>query len=168
MGIKPKFSRADIRKEILSKWAVHDQNIFGIIAYVGEDFVTKAKSSLNIDPGAYPKGDYTDRTANLRGSIGYFILRNGRVTRKHLEGTSEGQNAANSLIHSVQRLRKGYQLIGVAGMEYASYLEAMGYNVISSQAEVALVDLSRMLKTYASRKGFDFDIGASSVKTVMR
>lgn len=168
MGIKPKFSRADIRKEILSKWAVHDRNIFSIIAYAGEDFVTKAKSSLNIDPGAFPKGDYTDRTANLRGSIGYFILKNGKVIRKHLEGTSEGQNAANSLVNSIQKLRKGYQLVGVAGMEYASYLEAMGYNVISSQAEVTMVDLSQMLKTYASKKGFDFDIGSSSVKTVMR
>ena len=167
MGIKPKFTRADIRKEIQAKWALHERNIFGIMAYVGEDFVTKVRSSISIYSGAFPKGDYTDRTANLRGSIGYFILKDGRIVKKNLEGTSEGKSAASSMVSDTPKI-KGYQLIGVAGMEYASYLEAMGYNVISSQAEGALVDMSRMLKTYASSKGFDLEMGALSVKSVMR
>ena len=167
MGIKPKFTSTDIRKEINQNWAKIEKSIFGIIAYAGEEFVTKAKQGLSIDSGIFQKGDYTDRTANLRGSIGYFILKNGNVVKKNLKGSAEGQSAAESMLNNVQKLGKSYQLIGVAGMDYASYVEAMGYNVITSQADVVLVDLSKTLKNFAAKKGFDFDV-SNGVMTEMR
>jgi hypothetical protein len=168
MGIRAKFNRADVRRMIQRDWARIEANLFSIMAYVGEDFLTKVRAGLSIDSGAFPKGDYRDQTANLRSSTGYFILRDGVIVQGNTSGTAEGQQAAKSMLGSVSKLKKGYQLIGVAGMDYASRLEAMGYNVISSQAEVAMVDLSKQLKSYAAKKGFDMQIGVSGVNVEMR
>jgi hypothetical protein len=41
---------------------------------------------------------------------------------------------------------KGFQLIGVAGMNYASHVESKGYNVISYQADVCMVNLGVSLE----------------------
>jgi hypothetical protein len=58
--------------------------------------------------------------------------------------------------------KSGYQLIGVAGMEYASEVEARGYNVITSQADTAIIDLTSSLKSFKDRMnkkgiGVDYD-----------
>jgi hypothetical protein len=168
MGIKAKFSRADVRKMIQLKKAKIEVDILDIMAYVGEEFVANVRNGVAIDQGAFPKGDYTDRTANLRGSIGYFILKNGSIVKRALSGSKEGKTAAKTMLASIPKKGSGYHLIGVAGMDYASYLEAMGYNVISSQSQVALVDLSKYLKAYAGRKGFDMDVNNSGVMVQMR
>jgi len=167
MGIKAKFDKNYVRKEIAAQMAKIEGSILQILAFVGEDFVSKARQALSIDAGLFKKGDYTDRTANLRGSIGYFILKNGRIVKRGLEGTSEGKSAALSMLSDVKKVEKGFQLVGVAGMDYASHVEAMGYNVITSQAEVALVDLSSMLRTFAAKKGFSIDV-RNGVVTAMR
>jgi len=62
------------------------------------------------------------------------------------------------------KVKHGYQLIGVAGMDYASYVESMGYNVISAQSVVAIEGLEKSLLKFKDRlnkKGVDagFDIG---------
>lgn len=168
MGIKAKFNRADVRRMIQSDWAKIEANLFSIMAYVGESYLTKVRAGLSIDSGAFPKGNYQDQTANLRSSTGYFILKDGLIVKGNTSGTPEGQQAAKSMLGSLPKLKRGYQLIGVAGMDYASRLEAMGYNVISSQAEVAMVDLSKQLKAYAAKKGFDMDVDFTGVMAQMR
>jgi hypothetical protein len=40
----------------------------------------------------------------------------------------------------------GFHLILIAGMNYASYVESKGYNVISYQADVCMIDLSLHLE----------------------
>jgi len=40
----------------------------------------------------------------------------------------------------------GFQLILIAGMNYASYVESKGYNVISYQADICMVDLGFYLE----------------------
>lgn len=148
MGIKGHFNIDDILKKELQ--AIED-NVLGILQRVGEEFVTDARSALNINAGAFPKGDFTDQTANLRSSIGYFLLNNGEVVAESLSGTAEGVLAAKEplLNHS----GRGYSIMGVAGMEYASYLESMGYNVISSQNLNLIVDLTNLLKKYTATLG---------------
>lgn len=170
MGITPKFSSADVRRDIERQWAKIEAQLLSIIFRVGEQFVSDARRAIGIDAGAFPKGDYQDQTANLRSSIGYAVLRDGQIVKLNLEGKGkqEGMAAAMSLLGTIPKTPNGYQLIGMAGMEYASYLEAMGYNVISSQSEVALADLSKMLKAYAARRGFDMDIDANGVMVSMR
>jgi hypothetical protein len=120
--------------------------IIAIFQRIGETFVTEAKDALNISPAAFPKGDYQDRTKNLRSSIGYFVLKDGQIVNSKIEGTSMGTATSKVVLASIPK--SGYQLIGVAGMEYASYVESRGYNVITSQKEVAFVNLERLLQRF--------------------
>lgn len=153
MGLVPQFTAADITREIDGAILNIEAGIIEVLRYVGEDWVKNARENLNIT-GAFPKGDYTDRTSNLRSSIGFFILKDGTIIDENLQGTPTGNSAARSAIVRVPKT--GYQLIGVAGMDYASHVENMGYNVITSQQDVALVDLRDMLREYqekVNRKG---------------
>lgn len=168
MAIKARFKNADVRKMIESQWQRIESDLFLIMAKVGEEFVTNVRSGLSIDAGAFPKGDYMDDTSNLRSSVGYFILKDGAIIQSNTKGSGTGQQAAKSMVGEINPVKKGYHLIGVAGMEYASRLEALGYNVISSQATVALVDISKQLKAYAAKKGFDMDVSYTGVMVQMR
>src|SRR5690554_2025618 len=160
MAIKPKFTPQDINRMLQQHLDHINSGIVTIFQRVGEEFVRDARMGIDINSGAFPKGDYTDQTANLRSSIGYFILRDGNVVAENLSGTSKGVSAARAVLTKVGK--EGYSIVGVAGMEYASYLESMGYNVISSQNLNLIVDLSDRLKKFADRAGkkglsLDFD-----------
>jgi hypothetical protein len=154
MGLIPRFTDTDVQRATFQGMQAIENGIVDVMKYVGETFVRDARNAVNID-GAFPKGDYTDRTANLRASIGFVVLKDGVVIEDGLTGsTAEGTAAAKSAIAQIPK--SGYQLIGVAGMEYASYVEAKGYNVITSQADMAIVDLRRLLfkmRDAFSRKG---------------
>ena len=85
---------------------------------VGERCITEARDN----------GSYTDRTGNLRNSVGYMVL---------LDGVVQSQGNINK--HNQEQIEKinvkypkGLVLIVVAGKNYAAYVEAKGYNVLSS------------------------------------
>ena len=100
------------------------------------------------------QGGFGDVTGNLRSSIGYFILKDGKIIIENrklsTKGTDKitGYGAAIHLLNEVQKIT-GYQLIGVAGMGYAAYVESLGYNVITIQADVALINLKTILRKAA-------------------
>lgn len=147
--LKPKFGKDYIRKELARQRQAIVSNLASIAAKEGEKFLAEARSSINIDTGAFPQGDFTDRTGNLRSSIGYAVLVDGEVMVSKIPNTAEGISAFTNILESLPWAR-GIIFVGMAGMEYASYLEAMGYNVISSQWDVAMVDLTAALKKYES------------------
>lgn len=92
-------------------------------------------------------GSYTDHTGNLRNSIGYVVVQYGRIIaesfkynrRVRPDGNPKGNKGADEahakgLEHarSVARelpANKTY-LVWVAGMEYAKYVEAKGFDVL--------------------------------------
>lgn len=170
MGLTPKYSTKDVERMIAGGVIRIENDIIQILEYCGEQFVSEARQALNIS-AVFPKGDYSDRTTNLRSSIGYFVVSNGDIVSSGLKGTSKGMTAAKRAIGGIPK--GGYQLIGVAGMEYASYVESMGYNVITSQQDTVLVDLKDLLKDYQRRmndKGLalDYDIVGSLTKGMYR
>lgn len=77
-------------------------------------------------------GSYTDRTGNLRNSIGYVVIQYGRVVKDGFE-SSEPQTKARTIALDTARSLDGNKtyLVWVAGMEYAKYVEAKGFDVIS-------------------------------------
>ncbi|HOZ15960.1 MAG TPA: hypothetical protein PLH91_03710 [Tenuifilaceae bacterium] len=149
---RPKFNKDFIRKELLRQRQEIVHGIVDICHYVGEKFVKEARQAMSIDSGIFPKNDYTDRTGNLRQSIGYILILDGKVLFSRQPDNPEGMSYYNFLISSLPKA-KGLWLVGMAGMKYASYVESMGYNVITSQSEMVFVDLSRMLKSYAESSG---------------
>lgn len=108
------------------------------LSVVGERCVKYARDDMS------SARHFTDRTANLRNSIGYIIVQDGRVILTSFSGntaSSEGYKGDAALAHQkgltyAQSVAQGYSpdrtyLIVVAGMEYAIYVEAKGYDVIT-------------------------------------
>jgi len=106
--------------------------------YTGEQFVKDARQMKKSD------GGFGDVTGNLRSSIGYFILKDGQIIKSNLKGKASGKSAAQQFVETLPK-KMGFQLIGIAGMNYASTVESKGKNVISIQAEAALIDLKDLL-----------------------
>ena len=97
---------------------------------VGERCITEARDN----------GSYTDRTGHLRSSVGYVVL---------LDGVVQSQGNINK--HHQEQIEKikvkypkGLVLIVVAGKNYAAYVEAKGYNVLSS-AELMAENILKQL-----------------------
>lgn len=171
MGLIPKFNDADVRRSLERGAAQIHDGIIKIFRYVGEQFVSDARDNLNIS-GAFHKGDYQDQTTNLRSSIGYFVFHNGVVITADMDGSMTGMMSAQDAAANVTQ-GQGYELIGVAGMDYASAVESRGYNVITSQADLALVDLKKTMDRFVSRMnnknlGMDYDIVGNLVTTATR
>ena len=114
--------------------------------YVGEQCIIEAREA----------GNYTDQTGNLRSSIGYAVVMDGKVVQRDCidkvkqgdKGVSEGDDYLSKRIKKARK--KGIVLIVTAGMNYAEYVEAKGYNVLSSSELKA----GPLVKSLLTRLGF--------------
>jgi len=170
MGITPRFTPQQLAQETQRQLRGIENGIINALNQAGFEFMRDARANVEgISGSAFPKGNYQDHTTNLRSSVGFFVLRNGSVIQAQLEGTGEGTTAARALLEIVPKFPKGYQLVGVAGMDYASYVESKGYNVITSQADATLVNLDKYLKDFAASKNISgFDMNTTGVSTAMK
>ena len=101
--------------------------IVNTFLYVGESCIREARDN----------GSYMDRTGNLRSSIGYVVVVDGQIVRKNVvdlvkNGTEGTKEAEAFLERLASEHSSGICLIVVAGMNYASYVEGRGYNVLTS------------------------------------
>lgn len=95
-------------------------------------------------------GEYVDQTGNLRSSVGYVVVFDGKivqmssfeVVKEGVEGSKAGKDYALSIVNSFP---KGIALIVVAGMEYASYVSSK-VNVLESAELLAEKLVPQMLK----------------------
>jgi hypothetical protein len=118
-----------------------------LLDYVGLECVKEARTARR----------YTDRTGNLRSSTGYYVLYEGRVVKKGgfeavspqaAQGPSEG---AKFIARVASEHPSGIVLIVVAGMSYAAYVEANGYNVLDSAEKMAGKLVPQLLKDLGLR-----------------
>lgn len=126
-----------IRKKYEAMKKNLNQKILRNLEYIAEDVLNDARR----------KGSYTDRTGNLRSSIGCRIYFNGNPVRSYavqLVGTpteperrlslEELQSNFNDAMeqYAAEHIAdvEGYTIVLVAGMNYAYYVEAKGYNVL--------------------------------------
>lgn len=101
------------------------------LAYAGEAAVREMRS--------YTGRTYTDRTGNLRSSTGYVLVRDGKVVSasaferagRGSEGEHGGKTGEAFARSLAEQYAKGYALIIVAGMNYASYVQDKGLYVCS-------------------------------------
>jgi hypothetical protein len=121
-GLRPLFTSKVIRDYLQEQAEEMDRKTGQALMFLGEKFVNQARL----------EGNYTDRTGNLRSSIGYVVLRNGQEFGSNYEGKASGVARAKEFISEIkQEFDKGWVLIGVAGMKYAAYVEAKNYDVIT-------------------------------------
>lgn len=138
----PKFKKADIRKLLLTrKQRILDAVLLNL-QRIGEEFVINARNT----------DTYKDRTGNLRGSIGYVILFDGKQMSADLDGTIDGITFARQAIVEVRKnYPQGFALIGVAGMDYAAAVESKGFDVITSSSQVAEENLKVAVKRISQK-----------------
>jgi hypothetical protein len=140
-------------KEIES---VHERILDSFIR-AGENFIIQARNQFGGGGGgkeaareaAHALGLYADDTTNLRNSIGYYIFHKGEMVYKNTDGKGSAHEGESTydLGEALEKIDpSGYQLIGFAGMNYASYVEAKGYNVITTQSETCILNLTGFLQ----------------------
>lgn len=104
-------------------------------------------------------GTYTDHTGNLRNSIGYVVVQYGQIATENFNiGREHREAKAQARVYALDVARelpadKTY-LVWVAGMEYAKYVEAKGFDVlegsgnwVESTAEELKAEFVRFLKS---------------------
>lgn len=114
---------------------------------VGEQVLNQARST----------NSYKDQTGNLRSSIGYVVAVDGEVVQSSsfevvkdgADGSRDGKSYAFDL---VKQFPEGIVLIVVAGMNYASYVSAKGYDVLDSSEVLA----DRLVPEILKQLGFNF------------
>lgn len=122
-GLTPLWKKSDIRKLFDKLGERAEFVIMDLLQRTGEEFVKIARL----------EGNYIDHTGNLRSSIGYVIVKDGSIAGRNFQvseqagtdkqtGRREGEQLAMDL---VKTFSKGYVMIGVAGMKYAVFVEAM-------------------------------------------
>ncbi len=131
--IKIKFTPKDVLK---GKVETLIGKMIRTFNYIGNQCIIEAREN----------GNYTDRTTNLRNSIGYVVLLNGVVQNKSLKG----KHSKKLIEELMPKYSKGIVLIVVAGMHYATYVEAKNYNVLSSAELLA----ERQVPILLTRLGF--------------
>lgn len=104
------------------------------LSYLGEMCVIEAKDRPQ-------ESSWFDQSGNLRSSIGYIIVHNGKTikysefnqVKQGRDGIKEGKELATEL---AKQYTSGYALIVVAGMNYAELVEAMDSKVVLASAEL--------------------------------
>lgn len=136
--IIPKFKVSDIKKSLMQHKQIIVDAMVRRLQFIGEKFILNGRE----------KGTYQDRTGNLRSSIAYVILFDGKQLSKNFEGaTKEGVRFAKKAIADISaKYPQGFAFIGVAGMEYAAAVESRGYDVITSSATIAATSLKNSMK----------------------
>lgn len=130
-----------------------DAMIVKNLCYVGETCVKFAREPHHLNWG--------DRTGNLRSSIGYVVLRDGRPLANGMPRTfsgpdgdgSQGPEAAQRLLAKIQAEQPdGYVLAVCAGMEYASFVESVHHRDVLTGAQLRGEELAERLLTALFKK----------------
>lgn len=148
MAIKPNFTKDDVRKRFDAFLNEIEKKQIARLQRLGEMCLVEARTN---------KG-YMMQTGALLSSTGYEVFVDGVAIHSQFDATSGAEsNAAETGIKSGQSIAetigkgtKGIALVVVAGMNYAAYVEAKGYNVLSSAKHLAERELPRMLEKLIS------------------
>ena len=142
MPLKKNFDPDKLNEFLMKHTIVQlDERIVDQLYYLGEMCVNEARQN----------GSYKDRTGNLRSSIGYGVFKDGQPIGtggfEPLEGaTDEGSQTGRNLLMKIGgEHTEGYVLVVVAGMNYGVYVEARGYNVLTSSELLAERELPGLL-----------------------
>lgn len=143
MGIRQLTPIEEVNDYLLENIDRIEQRIARNLSFVGDSCLTAARST----------NSYKDRSGNLRSSIGYVIVKNGKIISQVIHaagsgddrktGVSEGEKFMREI---VRQFPEGIALIVVAGMNYAGYVSAKGYDVLDS-AELLAEQLVPQLMT---------------------
>jgi hypothetical protein bfra3_11836 len=144
MGIKMITSMSEINAAIKAEVERVNTLTIRALSYLGELCIIEAKDRPQ-------ELSWFDQSGNLRSSIGYVIVHNGKIikystfnqVKQGTDGIKEGKELATEI---AKQYVSGYALIVVAGMNYAELVEAMdNKNVLASAELFARKELPKMM-----------------------
>ena len=113
-----------------------EDKVTRILRYCAEEAINEARIA----------GSYKDVTGNLRASVGYAIILNGRIVEENFTGANEGVSKGKSLAQTLAAQQPEIALVVVAGMKYASQVESRGRNVLTTAEQLAKTMVPNLLK----------------------
>ena len=141
MGITSNF-KGNIDETFRAFLAEVERQIIDSLCRVGEEAVKLAK----LIP---PERGFNDQTGNLRSSIGYVVVKDGKpvnVSFGAVKGGHAGVNEGQRLALQVgSNYTDGYALVVVAGMNYAVHVESKGRDVLTSAEKFAEKEIAKEL-----------------------
>lgn len=140
MAITPTFDKNIINKQFTLFLERYEKNVLFSLTQLGED----CRNHL------IKTREYTDRTANLKSSSGYAVIKNGKIVKSVFEASTgkkglavEGQTTGQNLVATLARnYRNSYALVVVAGMNYAVHVQKSGRNVLGQTEAFAKGELN--------------------------
>lgn len=145
MGLKANFSVNSIRARFEKLSQKIDHEYLEALQVVGIQAVNYARNS-----SGFTYREYQDQSGNLRSSVGFIILKDGKVIDENFEsaphGDENGTGVATGKSHAQTvgaNYPNGYVLIIVAGMDYAAAVESKGYDVITGASLFAEEELPK-------------------------
>lgn len=161
MPIKQTTPRASLQQAIYKRIGKIENVIIDRLFETGEQVVKYARELPSPSLADFPEGQqekgkvpphqphYIDWSGNLRSSIGYAILKDGKTIHMSdftpVKGGEEGARKGKAFLESlISNHSTGIALVVVAGMPYAAYVEAKGYDVLDS-AEIKAEEIVERL-----------------------
>lgn len=142
MGITVQTPMAEIRRELEREVELRKRVLRRSLLAAAEE-ISNTATAGSTNP-------YTDRTGNLRSSVGAVVVQDGKIVGRRgfekvnhgVDGDAEGRDYAESL---AKNSPSGTVLIAVAGKKYASYVADKGYDVLDSAELLAERIVPQML-----------------------
>ena len=146
ISIKADFNMADIEKQINNATQAWFNNLLETFRTKGREFTKRAREQTKSD------GGFGNITWNLRGSIGYILLNDGVVIESYFPPLPDGElgrvtgDAYAREIAAGNGFDNGIVLILVAGMDYATYVQNRGIDVLDTESLVFEAELKRIMR----------------------
>lgn len=150
MGIQMTTPLSEVDRILYKSFEILKNEITKCLVKLGDECIAKIRDRSKEE-------SWIDRTGNLRSSIGYAVYDYGikqiesafQIVRNGNEGSSEGKKMISQL---GSEYSNAYALVVVAGMNYASYVEALENKDVLASTELwakSIVDsrLKRAKKT---------------------
>ena len=148
MGVTANFTKADVKKRIDAFLDEIERKQIARLQRLGEMCLIEARNN---------KG-YMMQTGALLSSTGYQVFVDGVAIHSQFDAASGAESEAaargiktgQTIAEQIGKETKGVALVVVAGMNYATYVEARGKNVLTSAEHLAERELPKMLEQLIS------------------
>lgn len=147
ISIEPDFSEDDIEKIIEEFLNRVVRIIKNELSQIGLEAISEARLKSK------QQGGFDDQTGNLRSSMYYCLIYNGEIIIEDFEASNKGSDKQSGIESAKKASRdiasednEGWGIVIGAAMEYASWVEAKGFDVITGATLSAESKLKRAMQ----------------------
>ena len=157
MALRTDYNSANFLLQLKNDVEVGYASIIPEMIRVCKEFLVSTRGQLQ----DHSMHTYLDQTKQLRGSLAAYIFRNGLLIWS--DGGKNDVVSRQIIREQIALTPSGFDIIGIASKEYASWVESKGYNVIPNQGEWFVVNLGEVF----AKLGYK-DLGSLKLKSATK